>query len=379
LANERKHMSALGTGRTGKRVLLAVCVLCVAAGVVTWLLSRRPDREPGPTEAATAWAAPATPAQAPPPGEDALEKVIAELPEPDIKWPENPSAVDIGEARKAWLAQENQAVDAISEETFEQTLDMSGDHGSNYYMLVLQNDPSATTPDGIVMIVHSRRFAKLLEETKDGLTDAQVASVAQRLDADVLQWAKLSHDGQSLRASSITFGGPNYKTEDLLFPLTFRMNVAILLLGERSARGGLTSVLKSVDVTGVDTNWSACAYACDKIMTAAAKDALPAGQAAVIASYRKWKSGLENKRFEEYKVVEFPSYRSAQRPNERATSTGLPVDTDKGTVSVEMPPIYDVVLLQQPMDGSPYLDMTGTTTDIAKRIVEYARQFDAAE
>jgi hypothetical protein len=311
---------------------------------------------------------------------DPLDSVLSQPPDtfPKVS-PPGGEGIDIDQAMAAWLAGEKQSIDAISRETFGQTLDMSGDWGSNYYMQVYQGEPRATTPDGVFLILHSRRFAKMLEETQGGLTSDQILTVTNRLSADIEQWAKLAQRGQKLRGVSVTFGGPSYKTEDLLFPLTFRINSAILLLGERSVREGLPLILKSADVTGVDTNWSGCAYACDKILMSMERGSLPASQAAVLDSYRQWKVGEANKSFAEYKVIDLPSYRSAQRPHERATSMGLPASNEKGTVSVEVPPIYRVYLLQQPENGSPYLDTSGTT-EVAKHVVEYARKFsDAAK
>jgi len=274
-----------------------------------------------------------------------------------------------------WTADEEARIQQISSEDFDQTLAATVDWESNYFKLVLDADPRPSLPSSLKLIVYSRRFAKLLEETRSGLTGRQIAATVSRLQDDLLRWKELVSSGQSLVGGQALVRVDRDSAE-LIVPLTIRINATILFMGERTAHPGLPAILESVDTLGNHTNWSAVGYACDKIMSSMPREGLSQEQLAVLASYATWKKKSEHGKFFQYTVAELPSFRSPRRPFERATSLGAEVDLSHGTITVEFPPMYTVVVLLERAGGG-YYDPSGQNV-VAQQVVEYARQFCSA-
>jgi hypothetical protein len=277
--------------------------------------------------------------------------------------------------KERWTRDEEARIREISSEDFGESLTAMVDWDSNYLTIVLDTDPEPSAPGCLQLIVYGRRFAKLLEETRLGLTGAQVAATVSRLQDDLRKWQEVVSNGQTLWDRVRYYKRVDRDSSELVVPLTMRINATILLIGERAVYAGLPAVVQSVDTLGNDTNWSAVGYACDKIMSSMPREGLSPDQLATLASYEDWKSKSDHPGFFQYKVVELPSFRSSRRPFERATSLGAEVDESQGTITVELPPIYDV--WRSARERGTYGDPTGQNL-IGKQVVEYARQFCAA-
>ena len=283
--------------------------------------------------------------------------------------------VDLRIMREKWIDDEERRVQQLMNESFETSLDMMVDWVGNYYKIVHADaSPEVARPSSLRLILYSRRFAKLLEETQGELSERQIEPIISCLREDLIHWRELLAGGQNLRSASRPLQLPDHDSSDLIRPLTFRINAMVLLIGERSIEQGLPLVLEAVDTIGIDTNWSCVAYACDKILSTKDLGKLKSAQKGILDEYLAWKAALENKSFSSYKVIDLPSFRSARRPYERATSMGVGVDFSEGKVSAEVPPIYPYCKVGGP---DVYLDPTGTTP-IAKQIIAFARKLQNA-
>jgi hypothetical protein len=279
---------------------------------------------------------------------------------------------------RRWIAGEARNRAAIEKETFGQTLAMMVDWNTNYFKLVIQDaSPLPSLPDSLKLILYSRRFAKLLEDTAGGVPPEQAAAMRDSLRDDLRRYRRLVKEGQTLDANTLPLSRVGGDSQDLIVMLLFRVNSQLLVAGERSIRECLPEVLETVDTLGQDVNWCAASYACDKILAGMKGRPVTPQQRAVLEEYDAWKRDLGDPGFFTYKVEKMPSFRSLQRPYERATSMGAPVDASAGTVSVELPSIYKVYT--GPMDNKRrFLDVDGKTPT-ARKVVEFARKLQARQ
>jgi len=274
-----------------------------------------------------------------------------------------------------WVADERKAIEEVEQETFETTLEMMADWDS-YFKLILNADSLPSLPGSALLIIYSRRFAKLLEETRSGPSDRQITALMTCLASDTAKWTALAEDGQSLVAQVVLLHGHIEDQSDLIVPLTFRINATILLMGQRSIQAGLPLIVEAADTLDEDTNWAIVGYACDKILSTVDRTQVSPGQQAVLQQYATWKASVSNNSFSDYKVVELPTFRSTRRPHERATHMGAPIEFPEGSISVEFPPMF-TYFKRRSSHQERYHDPKGQAP-VAKRIVEFARRFLAA-
>ena len=276
-----------------------------------------------------------------------------------------------------YIEEELSLAKQIAEESFEETLQNTIDWNSNYYKLVISDaEPRTALPSSLKLIVHSRRYAKLIEHGKNGLTDKEKSSLTSRLSSDLARWRKLWSDGQRPRASSIALHRVDQSSEELIVPLTYRINAAVLLAEALSVEEALPSIIQCVDTLGEDTNWSAVGYACDKILGSLDTKTLNPEQQGIVEGYYAWKDGQDAKAFD-YETQEFPSFKSPTRPFERATALGANSDVLQDKVCIELPTQYYYMLLPE---GKGYFDMTGyysdiSYSDIQKKVVSFAKSY----
>ena len=371
-----------------KRYGLAVGVILLALGAL-WLVRWKKDLpgKPGVTSRTQPTSGEGQPTdilpserpeKVKPTGEAQSSSDFSDFADAEIKKLTEPPALST--MMKLWIGGEKKRVGQIEKETFETTLEMMVDWDTNYYKLVVDHGESTpATPKSLNLIIYSRRFAKLLEETQGKISRQRIASITNHLRSDLAHWRELTAAGQSLVAPSILVKAADRDSSDLIFPLTLRINATILLIGERSLEEGLPPVLEAVHTIGADTNWALVGYTCDKIMSVMDREKLNAEEKQILSEYDRWKAGLENKSFSQYEVVELPSFRSTRRPFERATSLGAKVSFEGGKVSVEMPPLYTVILVSlSAEDQDRYYDPSGNNA-VAKEIVEYARRLHSAK
>ena len=241
-------------------------------------------------------------------------------------------------------------------------------------MLILGETGLPSHPFCLKSTVYSRRFAKLIEHGHKGLTEQEKSGILDLLNSDIVRRKRLCAEGQSIRAKTGYFDKPGIASEDLIFPLSMRINATILFIGQFSMEQALGSVLETADTFGVDTNFSAVGYACDKILSSLKSDNLSGQRRRIIDEYRTWRS-TEKPEILEYKTLELPSYQSPRRPFERATSLGADLDFSKGKVKIEMPPQYQYFTLR---DDKGYYDPTGST-EILKKVIKFAQDYYKAK
>jgi hypothetical protein len=270
-----------------------------------------------------------------------------------------------------YVADEANSVKQISGESFRETLFNMIDWESNYYKLVIGNmDSIPASPSSLKLIIYSKRFSKLIEHGREGLTEEEKSDIVNQLKNDLAKWKKLWADGQRIRSKvTILHSGTN-SSEELMVPLTIRINTAILLTGAYSIEESLPVVIKIVDTIGVDTNWSAVGYACDKILCSLNSKKLNKQQQKIIDEYQAWRSKQDERIFEYEKVV-LPSYKSSRRSFERATSLGANEDFSNDKVSIEMPLQYLYITLRE---DKGYYDPIGIS-EIQKKVVDFAKAY----
>jgi hypothetical protein len=240
---------------------------------------------------------------------------------------------------------------------------------------VLGVDPDPSLPESLKLTLFSRRFAKLLEDTQKGVGPETVKLLRQGLRDDLDRYAGLVRGGQGLRAETKFLKKVGTNSQELIVPLSFRINARLLLVGERACVDCLPEVIATVDTMGEDVNWAAAAYACDKIMSAMVAGKSPAPPN--LAQYQEWRTAQKKTAFFDYRRIDLPSYKSPRRPNERATAMGAAPDFSAGTVSAESPPDYAVY--RTPRQGADhYLDRSGNT-QVARQIVAFARKLIASK
>jgi hypothetical protein len=284
----------------------------------------------------------------------------------------------ISAAARRWIAGEARNRASIEKETFRQTLAMMVDFDTNYMRLVLADASFfPPLPDSLKLILYSRRFAKLLEDTAGGVPPELAAAMRESLRDDLRRYSRLVKEGQKLDANSLPASRADGESQDLIVMLLFRVNSQLLLIGERCVVECLPEVLETVDTLGQDVNWCAGSYACDKILAGLKSRPVPPQQQAALEEYDRWKRDLGDPGFFTYKVEKMPSFRSLQRPYERATSMGAPVDASPGTVSVELPSIFKVYIGSLGKNRR-YIDVNGKLPT-ARKVVEFARKLQAQQ
>jgi hypothetical protein len=266
------------------------------------------------------------------------------------------------------------SVKQIESESFQDTLLNMTDWDSNYLKIGIGNmDSIPASPASLKLIIYSRRFAKLIEHGREGLTEEEKTGIVNQLKNDLAKWKKLWNDGQKFRGEGITgylLHSPDINSEDLIVPLTFRINSMILLAGALYIDELLPLVIECVDTIGEDTNWSAVGYACDKILNSLDSKKLNTVQKKILNEYQAWQSKQYTSIFE-YDKVELPSYKSSRRPFERATSPGANEDISAGKVSIEMPLQYLYITLRQ---DKGYYDPTGIS-EVQKKVIDFAKAY----
>lgn len=355
----------------GKLLGLLVVVGLVASGL--WYVVTRAD-EPAasadvaspPGEAARPlklWVDP--PARARDAGED--PPAVAD----DFDAP-TPSTSSYDEAVDAFTQEARSAVAEIEAESFGQTLSMMADWESNYFKLVLQDaTSSAAIPASLKLILFSRRYVKLLEETADGLSDAQRDVLRESIERDLNKLGGMLDAGQRFYGGQ-TLSRPGTPAEDLLIPLSLRLHAALLLAGHRDAGELLPLVVRYAEVMGEHVNTSLALFVCDRLLLAQIerRGLHPLGRA-VLDDYKAWRTTVSQETgVFEYEVLELPGYRSAARPGDRAVAIGSAVDGSAGTVRFACPPMYRVYMRA----GGGYL-CTGGEDKTAREVIGYARRF----
>ena len=261
----------------------------------------------------------------------------------------------------------------ISNESFEETLLNTIGWNSNYSKLVVNTQASPAHPSSLKLIVYSRRFAKLVEHGREGLTGEERLGIVKQLKLDLARWRSLWADGWRIRTGIRTLHSVTKKSDELIIPVTYRINATMILVGAFSIEEALPVVIEGVDTLGVDTNWSAAGYACDKILTSLHSKELGAEERRILNEYDAWKTQQNTKVFE-YEILELPSFKSARRPCERATSLGAALDLSEGTVSIEMPPQYSYWNMRE---GKGYHDLTGSA-EVQRRAIDFAKAYSQA-
>lgn len=264
----------------------------------------------------------------------------------------------------------------ISNESFTETLLNMSDWKINYYKLIMNAEPNPAHPACLKFIIYSRRFAKLVEHGYKGFTVKERLSIVRQLKQDLVGWRRLWADGQRIRANVTIFHSVKKRSDELIAPLSIRINATMLLAGAFCIEEALPSVIESVETLGLDTNWSAAGYTCDKILTSLDSRELNAAQQKIIDEYHAWKA-IQNGKIFGYETVELPSFRSPRRPFERATSLGASLDFSEGKISIEIPPQY-LYLTPSLHQAEGYYDPTGSS-EILKRTIDFARAYCEAE
>lgn len=242
-----------------------------------------------------------------------------------------------------YIKDEATLVEQIKKETLAETILEMSDWNSNYYKLVIQDaEPTPSHPSSLKLIIHSRRFAKLMDHSHRGLTGEEIAMITGLLRSDLSRWRKLWSKGQRIRARTTILHSVKKPSDELIVPLTFRINTMILFVGASSLRETLPLVLEAVEVLGEDTNWAAVGYACDKILTSTEVENLGPEQRRVLEKYRAWKT-KEKVRILEYETIKLPSFDSLRRPFDRSASLGAAVDFSTGKTIIEIPPQHTYV------------------------------------
>ena len=270
-----------------------------------------------------------------------------------------------------YVEEELKLAKQIANESFDETLQNTVDWDSNYYKLVIQDaEPQPAYPSSLKLIIYSRRYAKLIEDGNAGLTDKDKLSIARQLSQDLACWRNLWSDGQRIRSAKQILHSVQKNSDELIIPLTFRINSTMLLVGAFSVEEALPQVIESIETLGDDTNWSVAGYTCDKILEALNTKKLNVEQQGIIDEYSAWKDKQETKIFE-YETKELPSFKSPKRPFERATSLGASLDISQGKVILEMPTQYSYLALTQ---EKGYFDPTGYS-EVQRKVVSFAKSY----
>ncbi len=275
-----------------------------------------------------------------------------------------------------WVEDERRAVTLIKKEGFADSIAMMADWDTSYLKLVLPGEARPALPESLKRILYSRRFAKLLEDTRDGVSKEQRLLLKNNLRKDLAHFRQLVQDGQDLSSPVRLFKKVGTKSEDLLVPLSYRINAQVLLIGQRSVDECLPEIVDVAQVMGEHTNWSAVAYACGKILDQMNTGLAPSEQQGILAEYAAWKAVPENSALLTRPSQMVPSFMSTQRPFERATSMGAPLDRSEGEIRIELPPMYEVFVTSSPGESGKYIDISGKSA-AARVIVGFAEKVAA--
>jgi hypothetical protein len=355
---------------TGK---LLLCLIGLAVACVGMRLALNPQAEVLPSSSAeqsrvsSSSGGSTTALSAPYSGvEDLHEKVSADLEGP----------MDLKQAVNNWLDEEQKLIERLRGETYEQSLALMSDWGSSYSKLSLDVDPQPVLPESAKLIVHSRRFAKLMKDTAGVKWNAERDRTLKLLQADTVHWAKLYSEGQRPEGDfMLTKVGEN--SSNLIVPLMFRMNTSLLLIAQHPDPACLPAVVQHAKTLGDNyTNWAIAALAADRIMSAASPSGWTKDQLAALEHYRTWKRGSKPAEFTTYVVVDLPSYESPNRPYDRASSVGVKPSwgNPDDKISVVVPQLYKVYLLGTSPDARTFSDLNSGKAELAKRILNFSGQ-----
>jgi len=284
------------------------------------------------------------------------------------------------ELMEKWIATKQEVVGEMVGETFEQSLGKMLDWqtycaAGMFPELYFSGLPCF--PATLKSIIYSRGFAKLMEETEAGPSEQQITAIASCLRGDLATWREhWDPEDEDLFLPPLVWG-PN--PEEKLEPVSHRINAMVLLIGERSIRECLPLIVETFDTQGQYVNYSAVGYACDKILRSVDQSTLNREQKAILDEYFAWKAqmvGHGYPEFEEYQVLELPTFRSARRPHEPATTFG-PVDFSEGRLTVEVPPQYRgrVVLDRNDPSKVSYEHMDTRVPSLCRVMIKDARRF----
>ncbi len=274
-----------------------------------------------------------------------------------------------------YVEDEAERIRQMKDETFRETLLQTIDWESNYYKLVIEDaEPEPAHPSCLKLTVYSRRFAKLIEHGRAGLADKEISNAVSLLRSDLVRWRDLWAQGQRIRAPERLLQSQERQSDQLITPLALRINTTILFMGAFSLEEALPLLVETAGTLGVDTNWSAVGYACDKVLSSLNLEELSGECRTVVEQYRAWRA-TEKPKLLEYKTLELPSYKSAIRPFERAAILEAQLDYSEGKVIIDMPPQFPYLTLR---DDQGYFDPTDST-EILKKVVNFARAYCGAK
>ena len=290
------------------------------------------------------------------------------------------SALDSNRMREGGIQDAQYEADLVTKESFSQCLDHTASFQDNYFHLVF-NHPGTGTPTAnahVMLIVNSRRYAKLLEELSGPDGTSHFTELLTQLDADIQKFTDMRQGEKEpfgLMSGFPTYS-PKFKDQsDLPNPLACRILVAEMLVGQVNIQAGLPKVLDAVKAMkgSMFINWSAAAYACDKTLTAISDTTHTSTQQKVHEEYMAWKqahveSGPEMKKYFEYISKELPSSSALIRPHELAAAMGASSSEPTKKVRVEYPNpnIMHTGNGIQPPEGSPYQEVVA----FAQRFVD---------
>jgi hypothetical protein len=285
-------------------------------------------------------------------------------------------ALDLRTAARGWLSEDQTLINTIERETFAESLAASGAFLSNFSNIIADQQPLPQLPESLPRIVMSRRFAKMLEELRGVEGDANRRILHSQISFDLAQWRRLYDSGQRLYGDTIHVERRGMSTEELMVPLTYRLNMGLLLLSEEPRISTLSAAIAYADTLKEDANWALAGFAVSRTFDTLPADEFNGRRRETLATYLEMKETPELQKLIVGQPVILPSFRSVVRPGDRTAVMGAPVQqTDFPDVAVIMPPQYRVrVNVDKSQDI--YSD-TRHGTEANKRLVELGRQFPA--
>lgn len=285
----------------------------------------------------------------------------------------------LSEMRKIWDSEAQQLIASIARESFSETLANTADWDSNYAKMGPHNDYMTDPgfPYATEVIFLSRRYAKLVEAIRED-PNGKLEIVAAQLTADILKYRKLELDGQSYLSSPQRLTAPeNGHASDLIWPLVWRMDVCMLLIGFSERTQDLPIVFETIDSLGKTVNPAVAAYAIDKILTKQAKAGHSLGaRAKVLHDYMAWKGALiVGSPFKQYETLTLPGWKSVRRPGDRSVVLDGKPSFGSGIIKIEKPPRWQSARLQDFADEKSAYYGSDHIIDQAFRIIEFGRAF----
>jgi len=280
---------------------------------------------------------------------------------------------------EAWTRDAEYEVSLIGKETFAETLDQTANHNQNYLRLIFSPYYFHPAQSGLLQrIAFSRRFAKLVEEMREGgPSEDQIQTLLTRYRSDIeklrTQRAKIEAGGEIYGFhTGATFDPSLEDPTDLCNPLCYRISATELLIGQFGVYEALPLVLESLQARegSMTFNWTGAAYVCDKLLVAEPPDTCTKAQRALRDEYLQWRAAMSDRSVFKYVQVEVPTYRSARRPHERATAMGESVSTQEGTVEIEYPPVYDSEFVLRVPSQPPAHPLQPDIVAFARRFAE---------